>query len=54
VLKASDGHGSYWTKAFAVADDYDDADGKNVLDFFQAQGVAKRRRRRSRNCTHHD
>ena len=41
VLKASDGHGAYWTKVVGIADDYDDADGKNVLDFFQAQGVAK-------------
>jgi integrase len=41
VVKASDGHGSYWTKAFAVADDYDDADGKSVLTFFEAQDRAK-------------
>jgi integrase len=41
VVKASDGHGSYWTKAFAVADDYEDADGKAVLTFFQAQDAAK-------------
>jgi len=27
VLKASDGHGAYWTKAFALADDYEDSDG---------------------------
>jgi integrase len=41
VVKASDGRGAYWTKAFAVADDYDPADGKSVLTFFQAQTVAK-------------
>ncbi|WOH51915.1 site-specific integrase [Bradyrhizobium sp. sBnM-33] len=41
VVKASDGHGAYWTKVVGIADDYDDANGKNVLDFFQAQGVAK-------------
>ncbi|SHI11858.1 tyrosine-type recombinase/integrase [Bradyrhizobium erythrophlei] len=41
VVKASDGHGAYWTKVVGTADDYSDADGKNVLDFFQAQGVAK-------------
>jgi integrase len=41
VVKASDGHGGYWTKAFAVADDYEDADGKSVLSFYQAQDTAK-------------
>jgi integrase len=42
VLKATDGHGAYWTKAFAFADDFEDADGKNVLTFYQAQDQAKR------------
>ena len=41
VLKASDGHGAYWTKAFALADDYEDADGKMVLTFYEAQDAAK-------------
>jgi integrase len=42
VLKSSDGHGAYWTKAFALADDFEDADGKTVLTFFQAQDAAKK------------
>jgi integrase len=42
VLKASDGHGAYWTKGFALADDFEDADGKNVLTFYEAQDAAKR------------
>ena len=42
VLKASNGHGAYWTKAIGLADDYEDSDGKNVLSFFQAQDVAKK------------
>src|SRR6476620_1147856 len=42
VLKASDGHGAYWTKGFALADDYEDADAKNVLTFYQAQDQAKK------------
>jgi hypothetical protein len=46
VLKASDGHGAYWTKAFAEADDFDASDGKNILDFYQAQDVAKQLARR--------
>jgi integrase len=46
VLKASDGHGSYWTKAFALADDFDDSDGKNILTFYEAQDTAKKLARR--------
>jgi integrase len=42
VLKASDGHGAYWTKAFALADDFEDADAKSVLSFHQAQDQAKK------------
>jgi hypothetical protein len=42
VLKSSNGHGAYWTKAFALADDFEDADGKNVLTFYQAQDAAKK------------
>jgi integrase len=42
VTKVSDGHGSYWTKAFAEADDYENSDGKRVLDFYQAQDAAKK------------
>jgi integrase len=42
VLKASNGHGAYWTKAIGLADDYEDSDGKNVLAFFAAQDVAKK------------
>jgi integrase len=42
VLKASNGHGAYWTKGFGLADDYEDSDGKNVLTFYQAQDQAKK------------
>ena len=42
VLKVSDGHGAYWTKGFALADDFEDADGKTVLTFHQAQEQAKK------------
>jgi integrase len=41
VVKASDGHGAYWTKGFAFADDYEDSDGKSVLTFYEAQDQAK-------------
>ena len=42
VLKVSDGHGAYWTKGFALADDFEDADGKTVLTFHEAQDAAKK------------
>jgi integrase len=42
VLKASDGHGAYWTKAIAEADDFDESNGKTILNFFEAQDVAKK------------
>lgn len=42
VVKASDGHGDYWTKAFAEADDYENSNGGRVLDFYQAQDEAKK------------
>src|SRR6476646_2075951 len=42
VIKASDGHGAYWTKGFALADDFEDADAVNVLTFYQAQDAAKK------------
>jgi hypothetical protein len=48
VLKASDGHGAYWTKGFALADDFDDSDGKTVLTFYQAQDQAKKLARGTR------
>ncbi|WBL76025.1 site-specific integrase [Bradyrhizobium xenonodulans] len=42
VLKSSDGHGAYWTKGFALADDFEDSDSKSVLTFYQAQDAAKK------------
>src|SRR5262249_22819123 len=42
VVKASDGHGAYWTKAFADADDYENSDGTKVLAFHEAQDKAKK------------
>ncbi|MGY4291478.1 integrase [Bradyrhizobium sp. LM2.7] len=42
VLKASNGHGAYWTNGFALADDFEDSDGKSVLTFYEAQDAAKK------------
>ena len=41
IAKASNGHGGYWTKGFAVADDFEDADATHVLTFHEACEVAK-------------
>src|SRR5262249_23275675 len=37
----ADGEGGNWTKAIGTADDFDDADGSNILDFWQAQDRAR-------------
>jgi integrase len=42
VLKCSDRRGAYWTKGFALADDFEDSNGKAVLTFYEAQDVAKK------------
>jgi integrase len=39
VLRA-DGQGSSWMKAIGLADDHQDADGKSILSFWQAQKIA--------------
>jgi integrase len=44
IVKATDGKspGTYWTKAFAEADDFEASDGKRVLSFHEATEVAKK------------
>jgi integrase len=41
TLRVADGKGGHWSKALAVADDFDTADGGAVLDFWQAQDRAR-------------
>jgi hypothetical protein len=41
VDKAPAGNGKYWRKRIAEADDYAEADGRDILNFFQAQERAK-------------
>jgi integrase len=41
VARVSDGKGGNWTKAIGAADDFDDADGKTTLDFWQSQDRAR-------------
>jgi integrase len=38
---AADGKGGNWMKGFAIADDYEAANGETVLDFWQAQERAR-------------
>jgi integrase len=39
---AADGHGGAWLKKIGIADDYEEADGKAVLSFWEAQAVARK------------
>ena len=41
VARAADGKGGNWSQAFAVADDFEDATGSDVLSFWQAQDRAR-------------
>jgi integrase len=41
VLRVANGKRGNWTRAIAAADDFADADGKMVLDFWQAQDRAR-------------
>ncbi len=40
-VRAADGRGGNWIKSFGIADDHEDADGANVLTFWQAADKAK-------------
>jgi len=41
VLEAADGRGGEWQARVGVADDYENADGEHVLDFWQAADKAR-------------
>ena len=41
IVRVADGKGSSWQKGFAIADDFEDANGESVLTFWQAQTRAK-------------
>ena len=41
VLRLADGKGGAATKAIGAADDFSDADGNDVLDYWQAQDRAR-------------
>src|SRR5690348_10628684 len=48
VVRVADGTGGNWTKAIGVADDFDEADANQVLDFWQAQEKARALGRKDR------
>jgi site-specific recombinase XerD len=41
VMRAADGKGGNWTKAIGTADDFEEVNGKRILDFWQAQDHAR-------------
>src|SRR6516165_4194949 len=41
IMEVADGHGGRWQKAFAVADDFEEADGEHVLEFWTASERAR-------------
>ena len=41
VVRVANGKGGHWTKAIGAADDVEDADGRSVLSFWQAQDCAR-------------
>lgn len=51
VARVADGRGGNWTKAFATADDYQDADGQTVLTYLQACDEARRLARTNGSAT---
>jgi integrase len=43
VVRVADGKGRNWTEAIGLADDYDEANGETILDYWQAQDKARAR-----------
>jgi hypothetical protein len=41
VVRVADGRAKNWTKGIATADDFEDANGGKILDFWQAQDRAR-------------
>jgi integrase len=41
IARSANGHGKYWTKVIAEADDYDESNTTTVLTFFEAQKPIK-------------
>src|SRR5262245_10479444 len=41
VVRATDGHGGEWTKAFATADDFQDSNGNAICTYWEAIDKAR-------------
>jgi integrase len=41
LVRGADGRGGAWTRGFAIADDFEDANGGQILDFWAAQTRAR-------------
>ena len=41
-MRVANGKGEYWRKGFAIADDFEDADGERVLTWFEAIATARK------------
>ena len=42
IARGANGSGGYWTKVIAEADDYDESNGKIILNFYEAQDPIKK------------
>jgi len=51
VVRVADGKGANWTKAIGLADDYDDANGSTIFDYWQAHDRAKAAARAGKGIT---
>ncbi len=51
---AADGNGGNWVKKFSLADDYEEANGEQILTFWQAQDWARKMARGGKNGDYED
>jgi hypothetical protein len=42
IARGANGHGKYWTKVIAEADDFDESNSKSILNFYEAQNPIKK------------
>jgi integrase len=51
VVRVANGLGGSWMTSIGIADDHDNADGKTIFDFWQAQEAAKEKANKDSNQT---
>lgn len=42
IARGANGHGAYWIKVIAEADDYDESNGRGILNFYEVQDSIKK------------